>query len=286
VSVSVSAFDPAAPVSERPASACVLCPPPRLDRDDPRAWTQADSRHVTCSGCYDRIREQLAEVAERYLLLDPRPGANRIPGMRGAPGFGSRSPASDHVIAMRDSRSDQLSRVWKGGDGRVHAESERPARSVWLALSGVAWSIAEHRDVEGPGDRRDNVFELLRFIDRHLDYVTRHTELAVEVSETLRRLVSSLRPVTGAGRKWIGKCPNLVQLDIDIVDERFQLTGEPAEPIRCDADLFAPRLFGNDAGEETPDDTIVCHLCDAEWPRERWLELGDQLNAEVLRVVC
>ena len=214
----------------------------------------------------------MAEVAERFLLTDPRPGGNRIPGMRGAPGFGSRSPASDHIIAMRDVRSSDIAKVWVGGDGRVHEESPRPACNVHGKLSSLAWSIAEHRDVSGPGDR-DDVYALLRFVDRHIAYVTRHAELALDADRTLRDLVARLRPVTGESRRWIGKCPNA------LTDPELLAALESDDPVRCNADLFAPRMGG-------PTDTIQCGVCGAEWPRDKWLSLGDQLNAEVLRALC
>jgi len=185
----------------RPSGACVTCPPPRG-----RAWTRADDRFATCTSCYDRLRTSLAEIAERYLRLDPRPGAQYESGSRGAPGFGSRPPASVHVICLKDPRSSQDSRVWLGKDGRVHREEEHPPLSVHGVLSTLCWEIAEHRGVSGPGDR-DDVYALLKFIDRSTDHVTRHAELAVEVDTQLRDLVSALRPLTGDRRRRIGKCP-------------------------------------------------------------------------------
>src|SRR5690349_10517369 len=108
----------------RPAGACVLCPPPRG-----HAWTRADDRYVTCGGCCDKLRSRITEIAERYLRLDPRPGSSGEAGSRGAPGFGSRAPASVHIISMMDPRSSQDSRVWLGKDGRVHQEETSPPRS-------------------------------------------------------------------------------------------------------------------------------------------------------------
>jgi hypothetical protein len=243
-------------------------------------WTQAASKHVTCDGCYDRLRELIAEVAERFLVMDPRPGATLIPGMRGAPGFGSRSPASDHVIAMRDPRSSQVARVWVGGDGRVHEESMRPARSIHGTFSILAWEIAEHRDVSGPDDR-DGVFALLRFIDHHLDYITRHAELAVEVSDTLHRAAWPLRTQTGDGRRFIGRCPEMVA-DAELLEAASEFYGETPQEIelvRCGAPLFAPRISSSA-------EHIECFACSRVWPVSEWLKLGEQLNAEVLRAVC
>jgi len=251
--------DPNDPL-ERPSWACVTCLPPKG-----HAWVRADDRYVTCSACYSRMREQLDEVEARYLQLDPRPGGSGIDGSRGAPGFGSRPPLSLHVVAMRDQRSSQVAKVWLGKDGRIHAEDERPVPSVHGVLSTLAWAVAEHRaehgssihgEVAGPDDRAD-VFGLARFLDKHIDYVTRHAELALEVDAALRDLIGVLRPVTGDARRRVGKCPNPV-----IVDEETEAT----EP--CGATLHAP-LHG---------DLITCGSCGKPWPIEEWLELGQALR--------
>jgi hypothetical protein len=91
---------------ERPSWACVLCPPLRNG-----GWVQRDTNFATCSGCYDRLREALTEVSERFLLLDSRPGAFREHGSRGAPGFrspicslGSGWPATVACMPSRNAR--------------------------------------------------------------------------------------------------------------------------------------------------------------------------------------
>lgn len=234
---------------QRPAGACVTCPPPKG-----HAWIRADDRYATCSGCADRMRERIAEVGERYLCLDPRPGAQGFDGSRGAPGFGSRPPLSLHVVSMRDPRSSQDSRMWVARDGRVHAEETRPPRSVHGVLSTLSWSIAEHRGVSGPGDR-DDVWALLRFVDVNVDYVTRHAELAVEVDDELRDLVGMLRPMTGDRRHRIGRCPRLVE-------------GEDG-PEPCGQTLYSPPGI---------DDVIKCSACSHSWAMDQWLTLGDDLT--------
>lgn len=236
----------------------MLCPPPRG-----HAWTRADDRYVTCGGCYDKLRARITEVAERYLKLDPRPGAQFESGGRGAPGFGSRPPLSLHVVAMRDGRSSQDARMWVGRDGRVHAEEENPPLSVHGVLSTLAWDVAEHRGVAGPGDR-DSVYLLLQFLDRHVDHITRHAELTTEVDEQLRALVAALRPLTGDRRRRIGKCPVLVEVETE--------SGEP-EKVRCSATLYAPMDDGFSA-------TIACHVCGNSWAMDEWLSLGDALDPE------
>jgi len=248
--------DPNDPLA-RPSWACCLCPPPRNHN-----WVRADDRHATCSPCYQRMREQLDEVESRYLQLDPRPGGSGIDGSRGAPGFGSRPPGSVHIMAARDPRSSQVARVWVGRDGRVHAEDERPVPSVHGVLSTLAWAVAEHRaahgssingEVAGPDDRAD-VFGLARYLDKHIDHVTRYAELALEVDAALRDLLGVLRPVTGARRRKAGNCPTPV-----VVDE------ESGRKEPCGTKLYA----------SLDKDLIVCPSCGTPWRIEDWLE---QLN--------
>lgn len=252
--------------NERPSGACVTCPPPRG-----HAWVRADDRHATCSGCYDKLRERLTEITERYLLLDPRPGHGAQLGGRRAPGFASRPPADLHVVSMRDPRSSQDAHIWTGKDGRVHAESTRPVLSVHGTLSTLAWAVAEHRGVDGPGDR-DDVYALVRFIDRHIDYVTRHTELATDADWVTRRLTSGLRPVTGEVRRRVGTCPNMI--------EAPTLDGDPVESVPC-TDIWTGKrsaLYAAQLG-----DPIVCHSCGFRMEPDAQLEKADALNAEWLR---
>jgi hypothetical protein len=83
---------------------------------------------------------------------------------------------------------------------------------VYGTLSTLCWDVAEHRGVSGPGDR-DNEYTLLEFLDKHIDYFTRHAELAVEVDTQLRDLVSGLRPVTGDRRRRMGRCLAMVEVE-------------------------------------------------------------------------
>lgn len=237
------------PAGAPPANRCLLHAPPR----PPRGWALADEGYRTCSGCLARVREGLREVAERWQMLDPIPGDRFESGGRGAPGFGSRSPGSDHIIAMRDRRSTVIARVWVGADGRIHAESTRPPLPVVGALAQLAHWVADARGLRGP-DRWGEVDELVRWLDGQLDWVTRFDGV-VAFAAVVRALVSQLRPVTGEpGAKRIGRCPN-------VLDEG-EHTRECAEP------LYAP-LRG---------DEIRCRACGRRWPREEWLALGRTLQ--------
>lgn len=200
-----------------------------------------------------KLREALKDIAQRYAQLDPTPGAQGDHGSRGAPGFGSRSPASEHIIAMTDRRSSSVARTWLDSAGRLHREPERPPLSVWGVLDTACWTIAEERGIDGP-DPRSGVEDLARWLDHQLDWVTRHA-LVEELWGDLRGLLGQLRPVTGDKRALIGTCPNTL-------DE-----GEHSR--ECGEKLYAP----------TRGDTIRCGACARTWPRPEWEQLGQMLQA-------
>lgn len=273
--------------TQRPNSACATClPPSKIGH-----WRVADAGYRTCADCYDKLRSDLQEIANRYQLLDATPGASGEAGGRGAPGFGSRPAASPHVIVMTDWRSkscevaidgvqyiwDPLAddtlepgqygppggayagkrEVWFGRDGRGHSEQERPPLSVPGTLAGLVSLVAEERDITPPATRV--VHEMTRWLDGHMDWITRQ-DLVVDFRELLRTLVSQLKPATGEpGRKHIGTCPNTL-------DE-----GETTRA--CQAKLYAP----------TRGDTISCTSCGREWHRPDWEKLGKLLQAETMQ---
>ena len=269
--------------TKRPEWACLLHYAPASGC----SFTRADDGYRTCARCLDRLRDDLQDVSRRYLLLDPRPGASGDHGSRGAPGFGSRPAASPHIICMTDRRSkscevatdatvyvwDPLAdttleagvlgppagayvdkrEVWYGRDGRAHTEQERPPRSVPAALASWAGLVAEERDITTAVST--DVHDLCRWLDQHLDWITRQ-DLAADFATEIRELVAQLKPVTGEpGRRHIGLCPNVID--------------EGAHSRECGAKLFAP-LRG---------DSIECRACDRVWLRNEWLRLGDLLAA-------
>lgn len=237
--------------TERPDWACQTHTPPRGP-----AWVPADRGYRTCGSCADHLRATLREIRERFACLDPRPGGGAPDGGRGAPGFGSRSPGSDHVIAMRDRRSRPTARVWRGSDLRVHGEPERPVLSVWAALHTIAAHIATQRGITNRALHRNDVDPLTRWVDSHLDWLTRQPDIAAHAA-ILDRLATQLRPVTGepGGRRCVGRCPNTIDLGDDHTRE-------------CHARLYAP-LHG---------DTIECAACGRAWTRPDWVRLGLMLT--------
>jgi hypothetical protein len=228
-------------VSGRPDSACVTHRPPT----GTRAWVQADPGYKTCKLCHQRIHEWLSPLTANddgrpdsivglYALLNPMPGVIGN-GMRRAPGFGSRSPANDHIIAMRDPRSTRL----QVGD----PHSVPGVLASWIAL------LIDERSLVPPAR---TVPAMARFLDNHLDYLTRQ-DWVEDFATELRELHSQLRAI-GQQRRRIGTCPSTI-------DE-----GEHTR--LCDTALFAPLYT----------DVIKCHACGREWPRTEWLRLGYLLD--------
>jgi hypothetical protein len=257
---------PTAPTdtTERPDWACVLHRPPQ----EGWPWRQADRGYRTCGPCLDRLRAHLAEVRDRYHVLDARPGAQAGDGTRGAPGFGSKPPANVHIIAMTDSRSSQTARMWRGADGKLHAEDEHPPISIQSALDTLAWDLSDQLDIEGP-DPSASVDRLARWVDVRLDLVTRHGDATLETARVLRQLTAALRPVTGEPRaRRIGSCPEVIDTVPDL-GWAPAYAEDPGVDIVCGQSLYAPPRG----------DTIRCRSCHASWPREQWLQLGQALQA-------
>jgi hypothetical protein len=221
---------------ERPDRACLTCPPP----SGKRAWTMADPKFTTCSTCYQRLVDVLVSIRQLWPRLDPSPGSGVGDG-RGSPGFGSKPPANLHVITMTDTRTPGDAQMWRGADGRVHAESENPVLSVPGTLYTLAWFLAELRDIAEPPT---DVIELTYWLSRHLDWITRRAEV-VAFHETLRQLDRQLSlAVDGPPDRpeWLLRCPT------------------------CRTPLWRP----DDKG------VISCRPCGTSWPREQWRELGKQ----------
>ena len=226
----------------RPDSACLTHRPPT----EGRAWRQADPGYRTCSSCHQRIHQWLSpitidedgrpdSISGLYALLNPRPGATGDNGRR-APGFGPRSPANDHLIAMKDPRSV------KRDLGDPH--------SVPGVLAAWCDALIDERSLIPP---TRTVPAMAKFLDNHLDYLTRQ-EWVEDLFTELRELHSQLRAI-GQQRRRIGLCPNTLD------------AGETTK--QCAAPLFAP-LYS---------DLIRCYACGREWSGIERLRLGRLLNA-------
>lgn len=204
-------------MTDRPDGACVTHREPR----DGRAWTRADPGFKTCARCHERLHGWLSplttddtgrpdSIPGLYVMLNPVPGVDGSGGRR-APGFASRSPANDYIVAMRDRRSI------KRDPGDPH--SVPGLLAAWSAF------LVDDRGLIPP---RHTVPDMAKFLDRNLDYISRQ-EWVEDLAEELRELHSQLRAI-GQQRRRIGICPNT----IDAGDTTRQ----------CGAGLYAP-LYGD-----------------------------------------
>jgi hypothetical protein len=94
--------------------------------------------------------------------------------------------------------------------------------------------------------------DLVAWLDRRMDWLTRQEEIA-EFAVDVRRLAGELMSVTGDPRYPVGRCPNTID--------------EGDHTRECGARLW---LHG---------ETVRCHACDRPWPRSKWMELADLLEA-------
>lgn len=168
---------------------CVCCSTPKKPRRAPDGYR-------TCTACADRVREALQEIPAQYSRLTmvtallPTTGD----GGRRGPGFGSRSPARDVVIAVTDWRT-----VW-AEDSRLH----HPPSILHAWASMVRDEVGEKAP---PGPPECHVEAAL--LIRRLDHVTRQ-EWVADMWQELREVVDQLRTIAGEPHpQAIGRCPNL-----------------------------------------------------------------------------
>lgn len=283
---------------KRPDGACLTHRPPKPGQ----SWRRADSSYRTCSACYDRLHKWLSPIGVDdegrsdnipvlYAALDATPGGNGH-GRR-APGFGSRSPGSDHVISIRDRRSKsyEVARdgveyvwdpdvdngipwspgayvekrdVWFGSDGKAYREETSPARSIPHVLGSWVQLVSEEREVKpGTGD----VADLCVWLDRNLDWITRQ-DWVDEFHTDLQDLRGRLRTATGnGGQSPVGYC-------IELLD-----TGE------CRAPIYMPRGEKPRAPDEPITDLpeLKCPACDSRYTGRRLILL--RMNREKQKAV-
>lgn len=222
-------------ILQRPAGACVIHQRPRTGT----SWRRADDGFVTCADCYNRLHKWLSplgvddegridNIPGLYAALDATPG-NGGTGRR-APGFGSRSPASDRVIALKDFRTTQL-------------DESDPYSVAGLLRGWVLWVWEERYDdaaLDQP-DYRQRRAELPTtvdaaavWLDRNLDWLTRN-EIIIDFYAELKELRRQLRSATGnGGGRPVGRCMEILA-DGECRAPIFMPKGEspraPDEPI-------------------------------------------------------
>jgi hypothetical protein len=194
--------------------------------------------------CADRLAGQLGGLASWYAFLQTP--AELIPhgsGVRGAPGFGPRSPAVDALLVQSDVRTRWTSEYSFGALAvveswtRVIREEVRPRAAV-------------------PAGRATMSREL-RTIRWHWDWLLRQhwiDDFDREIRDVLRSLMMAGRLMERALR--IGPCPVVIRTVV-VDGAPIHLTCGATLRVRADAD------------------SIVCRNCGAAWPRSRWHELGD-----------
>lgn len=168
---------------------CAICSTPAKPRRAPDGYR-------TCDNCSDRIREYLKEIPGQYDALTrvdalfPQTGD----GGRRGPGFGSRSPARDIVIAVTDWRT-----VW-AEDSRLHHPP-----SVLNAWASMVREEVGEKAADGPAD----VHRETALLVRRLDHVTRQ-EWVADMWREVREMRDQLRTIAGEPRPVpIGRCPNV-----------------------------------------------------------------------------
>lgn len=303
-------------MSDRPDGACLTHRPPKAGQ----SWRRADSGYRTCSSCYDQLHRWLSTISVDddgrpdgipglCAMLDARPG--RGESARRGPGFGSRSPASDHIVVMADRRSKscRVARdaveyvwdpsadngypplppgvygperppgawvdkrdVWRGGDGRAYSEQADPVLSVPGILTSWVQAVWEDRYEDAALDRPD--------------YFQRRRELPAIVDDAARWLDQQL--------DWLTRQEIVTDFWNELRELHSQLraaTGGGRQPPvghcielletgECGAPIYMPKGEQPRAPDEPIKDLpeLRCPACDSRYTGRRLIVL--RLTAE------
>ncbi|MPZ84022.1 MAG: hypothetical protein GEV28_27960 [Actinophytocola sp.] len=195
-----------------------------------------------CGRCANRLAWRLHDIPDLFAMLDEFvvPGVVGAAGGRRAPGFSSRSPARDDVIALRDRRTT--------------VDEEGDPHSALELLAAWADNVRDDLALDMPAGARSVVGEA-RLLSAHLGHIAAAgwvTAFAEEISE----LHQALRRVTGTAARIVdlGPCP------ADTADT------ETGDLSTCGAALRA----------ELDAEACQCRRCGASWPRQTWLHLADR----------
>lgn len=203
---------------------------------------QATPGWMTCNRCADLIRECLDEIVQLYATVIKVSALLPVvaPGARRGPGFGSRSPANDQAIVLTDPRT-----TWT---------EETPVHNPLTVVE--SWARMVREDVgEKPPEGRATLSGEAALLIRRLDFITRQ-EWVDEMWRELREVRASLRQFNGQHKpRKVGTCTVMV--------DRGGIFAE------CGTPLYAP----------PEGDLIRCSGCREEWPRRRWLLLGQTLTS-------
>jgi hypothetical protein len=248
----------------------------------------AQHGYLTCDRCTGRLFDALRELVGLYGRLAGAlmPGAATT-GTRGSPGYGSRSPARDGVLALTDARTV--------------AQDEGDPHSVLEILASWADNVREDtgmvpRDITA-AERRD-VGRLLGWLDwtSRQRWARRIAARVAELRDDAAALVGlqerTVSSEAGLLLRWMDHITRQYWV-ADFADEvhelhhqvraalgeleRSVLIGTCRERVH-DPDTGRPRRCGQSLRASLASERITCRGCRASWPRDRWDELGDALG--------
>ncbi|MGH3760275.1 hypothetical protein [Actinophytocola sp.] len=203
----------------------------------------AEPGWLVCARCVNRLAWMLHDIPDLFDSLDEfiKPGVVGVAGGRRAPGFSSRSPARDDVIALRDRRTTAAE------DGDPHSALE--------LLASWADNVRDDLALDLPDAARTVAGEA-RLLSTRLGHIAA-AGWVVEFAEEITELHRALRRVTGEAAQIIdlGPCPG-------------EITDESGELRPCGAALRA----------ELDAEACLCRRCGAFWPRQAWLRLATRLD--------
>lgn len=250
----------------------------------------AQHGYRTCDPCADTLRADIQELVRLYPELVRAAVPSGVPaGVRGTPGYGSRSPARDTVLVLTDRRTRadedgdphsvlEILASWADniredtGMSTPDADAKRQGKLLvgWLDFTAAQpWASR----LDTPLDQlRAEVAEQLGLTERTvageaaflvewLDFITRQYWVA-DLAEEVRGLLGMVRAATGTAEPSIpvGTCP-----------ETGETIGAPCGArlrVRADAEW------------------ITCPRCRTRWPRANWDELSDAQSTPVSDVAA
>jgi len=279
---------PTTPAESQTQSLCVLgC---RTRTGEP---FRAQRGYRTCDSCADALRADITELARLYpeLIRAVVPSGAAPAGARGAPGYGSRSPARDAALVLTDRRTRaeddgdshsvlEILASWADnlredtGMGATFADPDTQrqgqllvgwldfaARQPWAGRLDTPLDKLRAEVAEQLGLTARTVAGEAAFLIEWLDFITRQYWVS-DLADEVRSLLGAVRAATGTAESSIpvGTCP-----------AENETNGRP-----CGARLRV-RM-----GAEW----IACPRCRTRWPRVQWDELSDAQGTPVLDVAA
>lgn len=221
--------------------ACVLCTRRRREIGN------------CCGVCRDRIDERLADIAVLHKLLPELliPGAGPQDGGKRGKTAAAPLPCRVDVLNLIGPVNDVHVRYNLDALGDLLCQHGPYATHA--VLDALTETAREQLGLE-PGPVGQSVPTLVKFLRRQLDRICAIYDPLYQFSQEISEAWSILKSVCGERRPSpIGTCPAVVVRE--------------GKSVECGAPLYVP-LYS---------DTIQCHQCGEEWPRERWLLLGSAL---------